>query len=124
MNSAFRIGALLLALILGGCGSGGKTTGADSGGDSEREITRVAEHWAHAYATADPAYCDFEPDKNQKLCRQFLANGGPTIYQTGYLNAGVAEIDLTGQQKGLVTLTNGCEIEVADESEGDWRVTN
>jgi hypothetical protein len=109
---------------LGGCGSGGETTGAASGGDSESEITRVAKLWAHAYATADPSYCDFEPDKNQKLCRHFLAGGTPTVYQTGYLNAGVAEIDFTGQQKGLVTLTNGCEIEVANESEGDWRVTN
>ena len=112
---------LVLALAMAGCGGGGGTGG---GSNAESAITHMAEQWAKVYATQDPAYCSYEPDQSQKLCRNYLAGGKPTVYQTGYLNAKVDRIDLTNPNEGIVTLSNGCKIEVADEGGGDWRVTN
>jgi hypothetical protein len=113
----FACSALIaVTLAAAGCGGGGSST--------EGDISHVVEKWATAYATQDPGYCAYEPRHDQKLCRNYLAGGQPTVYQTGYLNAKVEGIDLTNSTKGVVTLSNGCKVEVADEGGGDWRVTN
>lgn len=122
--------ALVLAIVIAGCGGneGGTTAhgGTTSPGNESDEsvITRTAEDWAEAYATNDPAYCEFTPKGDVHLCRNVLAGGEPTVYQTGYLNATVKQIDLNSSDQGIVTLSNGCKIEVTDEGGGDWRVSN
>lgn len=121
--------AFVLAIVIAGCGGDGGTTvqgGATSSGEESDEsaITRSAEKWAEAYATNDPAYCEFMPKRDVNLCRNFLAGGEPTVYQTGYLNATVNQIDLDPSDQAIVTLSNGCKIKVADEGGGDWRVSN
>lgn len=116
--------------MIAGCGGGeGGTTvqgGTTSSGEESDEsaITRTAEKWAEAYATNDPAYCEFTPKGDVNLCRNVLAGGEPTVYQTGYLNATVNQIDLESSDQGIVTLSNGCKIEVANEGDGDWRVSD
>ncbi|MGH3430239.1 MAG: hypothetical protein ACRDQZ_22165 [Mycobacteriales bacterium] len=122
--------ALVLAIVIAGCGGdeGGTTVqgGTTSSGEESDEsaITRTAEKWAEAYATNDPAYCEFTPKGDVSFCRNVLAGGEPTVYQTGYLNSTVNQIDLDSSDQGIVTLSNGCKIEVADEGGGDWRVSN
>jgi hypothetical protein len=117
----------MLAWAIAGCGGGGSDGGSETaseGGDQNAAISDLAEQWANAYAKEDPAVCGFEAKKYEKMCRNYPAGGKPTVYQTGYLNAQVESIDTKSSDEALVTLTNGCKIEVTDEGEGDWRVTN
>lgn len=122
--------ALVLAIVTAGCGGDGGGTTAQgwttSPGEESDEsaITRTAEQWAEAYATNDPAYCEFTPKGDVNFCRNVLAGGEPTVYQTGYLNATVDQIELDPSDQGIVTLSNGCKIEVTGEGGGDWRVSN
>lgn len=79
-------------------------------------------HLQGAYATNDPAYCEFTPKGDVNFCRNVLVGGEPTVYQTGYLNATVDQIELDSSDQGIATLSNGCKIEVADE--GGWRLAS
>lgn len=75
--------ALVLAVVIAGCGGdeGGTTVQGgttSSGGEShESAITRTAEKWAEAYATNDPAYCEFTPKGDVNFCRNVLPVENP-----------------------------------------------
>lgn len=97
------------------------TIGADA--TDEEIISSVAEEWAHAYALEDgDTYCPLTSSDQVSTC-QTIAGGNPSAYQAGYLNATVTGIQRFGDEAD-VFLTNGCQIKMEDEGEGDWRVAN
>jgi hypothetical protein len=92
---------------------------------SDEELIRgVAEEWANALATGDDRHCELESSRFEDLCKDVLASGNPSDYQAGYLNATVEEIDQSSDTKAIVTLSNGCQIEMTDEGGDDWHVSN
>ncbi len=104
-------------------------TSEDNGGDRET----ASESTSPTQPTLQPPKCRSsvgkgvsEEDAINCAAEQYayeLASNGATKYQLGYANATAEQIERVSSGKALVTLSNGCKVEVTDVN-GHWTGTN